>query len=107
MRRTVCWIYRKLKSETETIINLASAEYSKVIERYLQAEDRFLTLVFAEKENGKLVTKGVYAKMARGDMVRYMAENRIIDPEDCKTYNRLGYRYDPVSSNETHWVFIR
>ncbi|MCR5300656.1 MAG: peroxide stress protein YaaA [Erysipelotrichaceae bacterium] len=100
-------IYRELRSETETIINLASAEYSKVIERYLQAEDRFLTFTFAEKEGGRFVTKGVYAKIARGDMVRYMAENRIRDPEDCKAYNRLGYRYDPISSDETHWIFVR
>ena len=100
-------ICRELQKETDTIINLASAEYSKAVERYLRPEDRFLTFVFAEKEKGILVTKGVYAKMARGDMVRYMAENRIEDPENCKAYNRMGYRFDPEASDGTNWVFVR
>ena len=53
------------------------------------------------------MTKGVYAKMARGDMVRYMAENRIEDPEDCKRYNRMGYRFSPEVSSDLNWVFVR
>lgn len=55
----------------------------------------------------KLVTKGTYAKMARGEMVRYMAEEDIEDPEDIKHFNRLGYRYrDDLSSNK-EFVFER
>ena len=37
------------------------------------------------------MTKGTYAKMARGEMVRFMAENRIENPEDIKKFDRLGY----------------
>ena len=33
---------------------------------------------------GKLVIKGTYAKMARGEMVRFMAENQIEDPDEIK-----------------------
>ena len=40
-------------------------------------------------------------------MVRYMAENRIEDPEDCKAYNGMGYRFDPEASDGTNWVFVR
>ncbi len=100
-------IYRELRSETETIINLASAEYSKVIERYLQAEDRFLTFTFAEKEGGRFVTKGVYAKIARGDMVRYMAEIGATAPEQLKAYDRCYYHFDESRSTDTEYVFIR
>ncbi len=56
---------------------------------------------------GKLVTKGTYAKMARGEMVRYMAENKIEDPGDIKNFDRLGYVYRDDISNETEIVFER
>ncbi|MDR3880154.1 MAG: peroxide stress protein YaaA, partial [Blautia sp.] len=29
-------------------------------------------------------------KMARGEMVRFMAENRIENPADVQTFDRLG-----------------
>ena len=42
-----------------------------------------MSCVFAEEAgDGKLVQKGVYAKMARGEMVRYMAETAAEHPED-------------------------
>ena len=56
------------------IINLASREYSKCIEKYLIPQDKYITITFCELSRGKLVTKGTYAKMARGEMVRYIAE---------------------------------
>ena len=45
-------------------------------------------------------------KMARGEMVRYMAENQITDPEQIKSFHRLNYRFDPARSNEYLFVFI-
>ncbi len=61
----------------------------------------------AELSKGKLVTKGTYAKMARGEMVRYMAENQIEDPEDIKGFDRLGYVFRQDLSSETELVFER
>ena len=55
---------------------------------------------------GKVVQKGTYAKMARGEMVRYMAENNITDVENIKSFNRLGYEYDDLSK-ENEYVFIK
>ena len=57
--------------------------------------------------NGKLVTKGTYAKMARGEMVRYMAENQIESPESIKKFDRLGYVYRDDLSCDTEIVFER
>ena len=54
-----------------------------------------------------MVQKGVYAKMARGEMVRFMAEQRIEEPEEMKRFDRLGYRFDPGRSEEECYVFIR
>jgi hypothetical protein len=39
----------------------------------------------------KIVTKGTYAKMARGEMVRFMAENRIEDSEEIKNWLFRNY----------------
>ena len=58
-------------STIRIIINLASKEYSKCIEKYLTPQDRYITIVFCELSGDKLVTKGTYAKMARGEMVRF------------------------------------
>lgn len=49
---------------------MASKEYSKCIERYLSEEDTYISIIFCELSAGKLVTKGTYAKMARGEMVK-------------------------------------
>ena len=42
-------------------------EYPKCIEKYLTPQDRYITIVFCELSGDKLVTKGTYAKMARGE----------------------------------------
>ena len=65
-------LYKDVRDESGIIINLASKEYSKSIEKYLSAEDTYITITFCELVNGRLVTKGTYAKMARGEMVRYI-----------------------------------
>ena len=100
-------LYREVLDESGIIINLASKEYSQCIEKHLSAQDRFITCVFGELENGKVVQKGVYAKMARGDMVRYMAEIGAIAPEQLKAYDRCCYHFDESRSTDTEYVFIR
>ena len=64
-------LYRSVIDDSRIIINLASKEYSKCIEKYLTPQDRYITIVFCELSGDKLVTKGTYAKMARGEMVRF------------------------------------
>ena len=47
------------------------------------------------------------AKIARGEMVRFMAENSIENPEDIKEFKRLGYVFRPDLSSETEYIFER
>ena len=100
-------LYREVMDDSRVIINLASIEYSKCIEKYLTAEDTFITCVFGEFAGEKVVQKGVYAKMARGEMVRYMAEHNIGNPEEIKNFDRLGYRFREEISNEKEYIFIK
>ena len=100
-------LYREVRDESRIIINLASKEYSKCIEKYLTPQDTYITITFCELSEGKMVTKGTYAKMVRGEMVRYMAENNIENPEDIKHFNRMGYRFRDDLSSDTEYVFER
>lgn len=101
-------MYRELTEDgTRVILNLASKEYSKCIERYLKPDDRFITVIFGEYHNGKVVQKGTMAKMARGEMVRYMAENQPENVDDIKNFGGLDYCFDQSLSNETEYVFLK
>ena len=91
----------------EVVLNLASKEYSRCIEKYLRPEDRFITCIFGEWSGGKIVQKGTYAKMARGEMVRFLAERQAERPEEARDFDRLGYRFAPEHSDEKSYVFVR
>ena len=96
-----------LFAETDCILNLASKEYSLCVSKYLPDTVRFITCVFGDEKDGKVIEKGTMCKMARGEMVRYMAENQIKDPEQIKIFDRLNYRFDQSRSNSEIFVFLR
>lgn len=100
-------LYHSVIDDSRIIVNLASKEYSKCIEKYLTSKDNYITITFCELSGDKLVTKGTYAKMARGEMVRFMAETGIEDPTDIKRFNRLGYVFRADLSSESEYVFER
>lgn len=100
-------IYKEVTKDTQVILNLASKEYSKCIEKYLDENVVFITCVFAEEVNGKLVQKGTLAKMARGEMVRYLAEIQAENPEDAKGFDRLGFVFSPEKSSDREYVFVK
>ena len=89
------------------MVNLASLEYSKAIRRHLKPGETFVTCVFGELEGQKVVQKGVYAKMARGEMVRYAADVDARAPEDLVGFDRLGYAFCPQRSKPEELVFVR
>ena len=100
-------LYREVLDDSHIIINLASKEYSRCIEKYLLPEDIYISCVFGEISGGKIVQKGVYAKMARGEMVRFMAEKQIKDPDEVKKFDRLGYKFRADLSDERTFVFLK
>ena len=100
-------LYEEVMDESGTVLNLASKEYSKCVEKYLQPKDTFLTCVFGELKDGKVIQKGTQAKMARGEMVRYMAEHNIEDFERLKKFDRLGYCFKPELSTENEYIFLK
>lgn len=100
-------IARRLFAETDCIVDLASREYSRCISGYLPEGTRYVTFVFGELSDGRVKEKGTYCKIARGEMVRYMAEHKIGKPEDCKGFRLFGFRCSEALSGENRYIFLR
>lgn len=89
------------------MLNLASREYSRAVTPHLPPGVRVLTCTFGQQHGGKVVEKGAMCKMARGQMTRWLAENRIERPEDIRAFCDLEYGFSPGLSEENHYVFIK
>lgn len=100
-------IYEELVKEDTEILNLASKEYSKVVEPYLEKRIRFITCTFGHELDGKVKVKATEAKMARGSMVRWMAEHQVEDLDGIKKFSEMNFTYHPGLSTETNWVFLK
>ena len=98
---------QRLAEETDFVLDLASKEYSRAVEPHLPANVRLLRCTFGERQGSKIVEKGTMCKMARGQMVRWLAENNVTDPEQIREFHDLGYCYDPAESGEEHYVFVK
>ena len=96
-----------LCAESNCILNLASREYSICVSKYLPDTARFITCVFGEENDGKVIEKGTMCKMARGEMVRFMAQYQIENPDQIKSFNRLNYRFDESRSDDSTYIFLR
>ena len=97
---------RQLASETDVVLNLASKEYSKAVEAHLPKTVQFVTCVFGELKDGKVIEKGTKCKMARGQMVRWLAEYQIKIPEDLQAFDQLGYRFCRSTSVGNHTAYL-
>ena len=90
------------------LLNLASAEYSRSVLPHLPPGIRVITPIFGERNGAeRVVEKGVYVKMARGEMVRFLAEQGTDKPDALTEFDRLGFRcYSELSTPERP-VFLR
>lgn len=97
----------RLAAETDCVLNLASLEYSRAVTPHLPASVRVCACVFGTRREDKVVEAGTLCKMARGEMVRWLAEQHISEPEGVKEFRGLGYRFSAADSTENRFVFIR
>lgn len=97
----------QLAAETDLVLNLASREYSRGVEPHLPAGVGFLTCTFGQWKDGRVVEKGTMCKMARGQMVRWLAENQITRPADIRAFSDLDYRFSPERSTDWNYVFLK
>lgn len=103
-------VTQQLNSELkkgELLINLASNEYFKVIDRKV-LKAKVIDFEFKQiQPDGKLKTIVVYTKHARGLVLRFCAENQAKTLDDIKAFNYDNYLFDEKLSTETNLVFTR
>ena len=100
-------LYDYLTKDDGEVLNLASKEYSKAVEPFVNSGVRFVACVFGTYVNGKLKVKATEAKMARGEMVRLCAENNVQSVDEVKAYNVRGYVFNEELSSEKEFVFVK
>ncbi len=93
-------------SKNKILINLASKEYSKVI-RAKTIHLNVIDIDFKEHRNGDYKIIAFYAKVARGEMVRFMAKTKAKTIEDLKAFDYSGYKFNEKLSHEENLVFTR
>lgn len=92
--------------DDELFLNLASNEYFKAIDtKALRVP--IINVDFKEFKNGNYKTIGIFAKLARGLMTRYIIENDAQTIDDIKGFNLENYRFHEQLSKENNLVFTR
>ncbi len=96
-----------LASHAEPVlVNLASAEYIRVIKKKkLQGE--ILQIDFKEQKGDSYKTVAIYAKRARGMMVDFAVKNKVQTVAELQVFQREGYAFQDALSTDKHYVFTR
>ncbi|WP_417866863.1 peroxide stress protein YaaA [Xanthomarina gelatinilytica] len=92
--------------DNELFLNLASNEYFKAIDsKTLKVP--VIDIDFKELKNGEYKTIGIFAKLARGLMARYIIDTNAKTLDDIKGFNLENYRFHEQLSKENRLVFTR
>jgi cytoplasmic iron level regulating protein YaaA (DUF328/UPF0246 family) len=97
---------RAAADASPVVVNLASEEYFKVVDRKA-LKPRVVTCVFQELKAGQYKIISFMAKRARGLMVRYAIENKLDSVKKLESFNLEGYDYSPDVSEPDRLVFRR
>lgn len=87
----------------ELFINLASLEYSKVIDTKIP----MLTISFYQRIEKKLKAISMHVKLMRGKMANYIITHQINNIETLKEIVIDDYHYDENQSSNDEFVFIK
>jgi cytoplasmic iron level regulating protein YaaA (DUF328/UPF0246 family) len=98
---------KQLKSlQEDTLLNLASNEYFKVINKKL-LNARIISPAFKDLKNGKYKIISFYAKKARGLMSAWVIQKGITDQKELRKFKIAGYRYNADMSTPDVPTFTR
>lgn len=92
--------------KTPVIVNLASQEYFKAVDRKA-LKARVIDCVFEEWKPAGWKIVSFSAKKARGLMARYAIMKRLETPRKLEQFNLEGYAFDPAASQPERLVFRR
>ncbi|MCW5654316.1 peroxide stress protein YaaA [Hydrogenophaga sp.] len=97
---------RAMADKTPVIVNLASEEYFKVVDRKALVP-RVVTCVFEERKAEGYKVISFMAKRARGLMARYAVKHRLTLVEQLRRFDLEGYRFHEAASASDRLVFRR
>lgn len=87
--------------EDEIIINLASTEFSKMIQKPM------ININFLQLKAGKYINQATYSKMARGLFLDFMIKNKVESLAHLLSFDGDNYHYNKELSDETNLTFTR
>jgi len=97
---------RLQRDKTPVIVNLASQEYFKAVDKKT-LKARVVDCVFEDFKGGQYKIISFYAKRARGLMARFAATQRVVLPEQLKAFGLEGHAFDAGASEPDRLVFRR
>ncbi|MEP6964790.1 MAG: peroxide stress protein YaaA [Polaromonas sp.] len=97
---------RAAADTSPVIVNLASQEYFKAVDRKA-LKPRVVSCVFEEFRGDGYKVISFMAKRARGLMVRYAVEHKLVTVKKLQGFDAEGYRFDPAVSELDRLVFRR
>lgn len=97
---------RLQRDPTPVVINLASLEYIKAVDKKALGA-RVVDCVFEDFKGGQYKIISFYAKRARGLMVRYAATRRLTKPEQLQGFDLDDYAFAVAASSAEKLVFRR
>ena len=86
----------------DVILNLASKEYSKLIN-----SDKLIDFEFWEDSNGKLKQVSTNSKKMRGFTLNYIVKNKISDLKKLRNITLNGYVFDEDMSDERKFIYVK
>lgn len=90
------------------LVNLASLDVLGALDMdRIRGQVRVVTPEFQERRDGRFETVRTYAKMARGEMTRYILQQRIETPEALKGFEWEGFRFNEAASGPERYLFTR
>lgn len=105
--KVTAYINELLSQDNEKILlNLASNEYSKIINKK-SLNFKMITIDFKEFKNGKYSSISSFSKQGRGMLLNYLIKNQITNIEDIKKFSKEGYSFNSELSNENTIIFSR
>lgn len=93
-----------LQFKDETFINIASNEFSKILNRKVF---NVIDIEFRQYDGDKIKNISTEAKKARGALLNYLIENKIECIEEIKNFNTLGYEFSSELSSDKSIFFIK
>lgn len=95
-----------VRRDDNVLVNLASAEMKNLFDWKRVCESvEVVTPDFAVNKGDSTKTVVIYAKMCRGEMLRYIVKNRITDPMQLRDFKWNGFSFSGEAGGDGNLLF--